>query len=174
MHGLVSNPVAPCFLQSSGWYLTLTGWRSGGRSWSVCIAIVEKREERRREKERRTEGWERGRGSVSHGAGCPEVGQELETQADHEVPDVARHLRSCDEDTPDQDHQDCVEGVADVSQPADTKTQRQTVRDDHLHFYKRSDNTANKKKQKRIFYFYYHKILRVCFYLYLKKKILPP
>lgn len=52
--------------------------------------------------------------SVSHCAGGSEVGEELVTQTDHEVPDVSRHLRPCDEDAPDQDHEDRVEAVANV------------------------------------------------------------
>lgn len=80
-----------------------------------------------REDERKSEGGDEKeeRGLVSHGAGRPEVGQELEAQADYEVPDVACHLGSSDEDTPDQDHQDGVEGVADVSQSGEKKTEQQ-------------------------------------------------
>ena len=53
---------------------------------------------------------------VSHGGGSPEVGEELEAQADHKVPDVPGHLGACDEDTPKEHHQDGVEGIADVPQ----------------------------------------------------------
>lgn len=52
--------------------------------------------------------------SVSHGAGCSEIRQELETQANDKVPDVSCHLRSCNKDAPDQNHQDGVESIANV------------------------------------------------------------
>lgn len=55
--------------------------------------------------------------SVSHGGGRPEVGEELEAEAHHEVPDVAGHLRAGDEDPPDEDQEQRVEGVVDVPQP---------------------------------------------------------
>lgn len=54
--------------------------------------------------------------SVGYGAGRAEVGQELETEADHKVPDVSGHLGAGDEDPPDEDNQHGVEGVADVPQ----------------------------------------------------------
>lgn len=54
--------------------------------------------------------------SVGQGAGGAEVGEELETEADHKVPDVAGHLRAGDEHPPDEHHQQGVEGVADVPQ----------------------------------------------------------
>ena len=50
-------------------------------------------------------------------AGRSEVGEELEAEADHKVPDVACHLGAGDEDAPDEDQQGGVEGVADVPQP---------------------------------------------------------
>ena len=59
--------------------------------------------------------------SVSHGGGSPEVGEELEAKADHKVPDVSGHLGAGDEDAPKEHHQDSVEGIADVPQPADTE-----------------------------------------------------
>lgn len=64
------------------------------------------------------EGWERtvGVDSVSHGAGGSEIGEELEAQADDEVPDVSGHLRTGDENAPDKDYQDGVESVANVPQ----------------------------------------------------------
>lgn len=34
----------------------------------------------------------RGEDLVCQSAGCPEVGQELETEADYKVPDVSSHL----------------------------------------------------------------------------------
>lgn len=45
-------------------------------------------------RERGREGWDRTGGvdSVSHGAGGSEIGEELEAQADDEVPDVSGHL----------------------------------------------------------------------------------
>ena len=55
--------------------------------------------------------------SLSHGGGSSEVGEELEAEAHHKVPDVSGHLRAGNEDAPDEHHQDCVEGVADVPQP---------------------------------------------------------
>jgi len=58
---------------------------------------------------------------LSHGGGGSEVGEELEAQAHHEVPDVAGHLGAGDEDAPEEHHQDGVEGVADVPQPAEHK-----------------------------------------------------
>lgn len=61
------------------------------------------------------EGRARG-GSVSHGAGGSEIREELEAQADDKVPDVPGHLRTGDEDAPDQNDQDGVERVANVSQ----------------------------------------------------------
>lgn len=63
---------------------------------------------------------------MSESAGCSEVGQELEAEAHHEVPDVARHLRSGDEHSPDDHHQQRVERVADVSQST-TATAKATV-----------------------------------------------
>lgn len=65
---------------------------------------------------RRERGKEHG-GSVSHGAGGSEIREELEAQADDKVPDVSGHLRTGDEDAPDQNYQDSVECVANVSQP---------------------------------------------------------
>lgn len=62
--------------------------------------------------------WRRLSGSVGQGAGRSEVGEELEAEADHEVPDVARHLRPGNEHPPDDHHQQRVERVADVSQSA--------------------------------------------------------
>jgi len=58
--------------------------------------------------------------SVSHGGGRPEVGEELEAEADHKVPDVPGHLGAGDEEAPKEHHQDGVEGIADVPQPGDT------------------------------------------------------
>lgn len=56
-------------------------------------------------------------GSLSHGGGSSEVGEEFEAEAHHEVPDVPGHLGAGDEDAPDEHHQDGVEGIADVPQP---------------------------------------------------------
>lgn len=53
----------------------------------------------------------------SQSAGCAEIGEELETEADHKVPDVSGHLRSCNKHSPDENYQHCVEYVADVPQP---------------------------------------------------------
>lgn len=53
--------------------------------------------------------------SVSQGAGRPEIGQELVAQADHKIPDVAGHLWASDKYTPDEDQENGVEGIADVS-----------------------------------------------------------
>lgn len=65
-------------------------------------------------------GWGRRRlrfeDSVGYGAGRPEVREELEPEADHKVPDVSGHLGASDEDPPDEDDQQGVEGVADVPQ----------------------------------------------------------
>lgn len=55
--------------------------------------------------------------SLSHGGGSSEVGEEFEAEAHHKVPDVSGHLGPGDEDSPDDDRQDCVEGVANVPQP---------------------------------------------------------
>lgn len=61
--------------------------------------------------------WGRGEEeSVGYGAGCAEVGEELETEADHKVPDVSGHLGAGDKHPPDENHQQGVEGVADVPQ----------------------------------------------------------
>lgn len=65
------------------------------------------------------------RGSLSHGGGSSEVREEFETEAHHKVPDVAGHLGPGDEDAPDENHQDGVEGVADVPQPGGTVTETQ-------------------------------------------------
>lgn len=54
--------------------------------------------------------------SVGDGAGCAEVREELETEADHKVPDVSGHLGASDKHPPDEDDQKGVEGVADVPQ----------------------------------------------------------
>lgn len=51
-------------------------------------------------------------------AGSSEVRQELEAQTHDEVPDVPGHLRTSDEDAPDEDEQHGVERVSDVSQSA--------------------------------------------------------
>lgn len=85
--------------------LTFRVW-GVSQSRSVCIAV-------------RREGWERtvGVDSVSHGAGGSEIGEELEAQADDEVPDVSGHLRTGDENAPDKNYQDGVESVANVPQP---------------------------------------------------------
>lgn len=55
--------------------------------------------------------------SLSHGGGGSEVGEEFEAEAHHKVPDVSGHLRSGDEDPPDDHRQDCIEGVTNVPQP---------------------------------------------------------
>ncbi len=65
--------------------------------------------------------------SLSHGGGSSEVGKELETEADHKVPDVSGHLGAGDEDAPDEHHQDGVEGIADVPQPGKTDTQMRDI-----------------------------------------------
>lgn len=52
--------------------------------------------------------------SVSHCTGGSEVGEELVTQTNHKVPDVSCHLWPCNKDTPDQDHENRVEAVANV------------------------------------------------------------
>lgn len=88
--------------------LRLYAWPSDSgvsQSRSMCIAVGK-------------EGWERtvGVDSVSHGAGGSEIGEELEAQADDEVPDVSGHLRTGDENAPDEDYQDGVESVANVPQ----------------------------------------------------------
>lgn len=62
--------------------------------------------------------------SLSHGGGSSEVGQELEAETDHEIPDVPGHLRTSDEDAPDHHHQEGVEGVADVPEPEHKDTQK--------------------------------------------------
>lgn len=54
---------------------------------------------------------------LSHGGGRSEVGEELEAEADHKVPDVPGHLGASHEDAPDDHRQDGVERVADVPQP---------------------------------------------------------
>lgn len=54
---------------------------------------------------------------LSHGGGSSEVGEELEAEAHHKVPDVSGHLGPGDEDSPDDDSQDCVEGITNVPQP---------------------------------------------------------
>lgn len=56
-------------------------------------------------------------GPLSHGGGSSEVGEELEAEAHHKVPDVSGHLGPGDEDSPEDHSQDCVEGVANVPQP---------------------------------------------------------
>lgn len=61
-------------------------------------------------------------GSLSHGGGSSEVGEELEAEAHHKVPDVSGHLRPGDEDSPEDHSQDCIEGVANVPQPRTHKT----------------------------------------------------
>lgn len=53
-------------------------------------------------------------GSLSHGGGSSEVGEEFEAEAHHKVPDVSGHLRAGDEHPPDENDQQGVEGVADV------------------------------------------------------------
>ena len=55
--------------------------------------------------------------SVGQGAGRPEVGEELEAEADHKVPDVPGHLGAGDEHPPDEHQQQRVEGIADIPQP---------------------------------------------------------
>lgn len=54
--------------------------------------------------------------SVGQGAGCTEVREKLETEADNKVPDISGHLGAGDEHPPDENHQQGVESVADVSQ----------------------------------------------------------
>lgn len=73
----------------------------------MCIAVGREREG----------GGTVGVDSVSHGAGGSEIGEELEAQADDEVPDVSGHLWTGDEDAPDQNYQDGVESIANVPQP---------------------------------------------------------
>lgn len=65
--------------------------------------------------------------SVGQGAGGAEVGQELEAEADHKVPDVSGHLRAGDEHSPDKHHKHGVEGVADVPQPERITRRRKEV-----------------------------------------------
>lgn len=60
--------------------------------------------------------WGGEKDSVGYGAGCAEVGEELETEADHKVPDVSGHLWAGDKHPPDENDQQGVEGVADVPQ----------------------------------------------------------
>lgn len=65
--------------------------------------------------------------SVSHGAGGSEIGEELEAQADDKVPDVSGHLRTGDEDAPDQNYQDGVESIANVPQPTGKENKRRKI-----------------------------------------------
>lgn len=58
--------------------------------------------------------------SLSQGGRSSEVGQELEAQAHHKVPDVSGHLGPGDENPPEDHRQDGVEGVTDVPQPGRT------------------------------------------------------
>lgn len=60
------------------------------RSRNVCIAVRRGEDDEGEDED-----------SVSHGAGGSEIRQELEAQADHEVPDVSGHLRAGDENAPD-------------------------------------------------------------------------
>lgn len=53
---------------------------------------------------------------LSHGGGSSEVGEEFVTEAHHEIPDVSGHLGPGNEDSPDENNQDGVEGVADIPQ----------------------------------------------------------
>lgn len=55
--------------------------------------------------------------SLSQGGRSSEVGQELEAEAHHKVPDVSGHLGPGDENPPDDHRQDGVEGVTNVPQP---------------------------------------------------------
>ena len=57
----------------------------------------------------------------SHGAGNAEVADELESQADNEVPDVAGDLGASDECTPQDDGNQGVEDVTDVAKSAHPK-----------------------------------------------------
>lgn len=79
----------------------------------------------------------RGPGSLSHGGGSFEVGEEFEAEAHHEVPDVPGHLGSGDEDAPNEHHQDGVEGVADVPQSGE-KNKNHTA-SDHRPFHPERD-----------------------------------
>ncbi len=83
-------------------------------------------------------------GSLSHGGGSSEVGEEFEAEAHHKVPDVSGHLGSGDEDAPDEHHQNGVEGVADVPQPG-----KQT----DTHNWDKSYNQKKKKKEDSHFRF---------------------
>ena len=49
------------------------------------------------------------------------MGEELEAESHHEVPDVVGHLGAGDEHPPDEDEEQRVEGVADVPQPGRIK-----------------------------------------------------
>lgn len=56
-------------------------------------------------------------GSLSNSGGSSEVREEFEAEVHHKIPDVSRHLGPGNEDAPDEHHQDCIEGIADVPQP---------------------------------------------------------
>lgn len=60
---------------------------------------------------------------VSHSAGCSEVREELVTQANNKIPDVSCHLRSCNENSPDEDYKYCIEAIPYVPQPRDKSNQ---------------------------------------------------
>lgn len=66
--------------------------------------------------------------SLSHGGRRSEVRQELVAKAHHEVPDVSGHLGSSDEDPPDENNQNGVEGVTDVPEPEGRQTSEKSWR----------------------------------------------
>ena len=72
--------------------------------------------------------WSGEQDSVGYGAGCAEVGEELETKADHKVPDVSGHLRASDEHPPDENNQERVKGVANVPQSGKEEKEEVWVR----------------------------------------------
>lgn len=91
----------------------------------MCIAVGREREGGR------TVGVD----SVSHGAGGSEIGEELEAQADDEVPDVSGHLWTGDEDAPDQNYQDGVESIANVPQPTGKENKKGKKKNSYIIFF---------------------------------------
>ena len=61
------------------------------------------------------------RSLLADGAGDAEELDELEDEAHHEEPRVARHLRARDQQAPEEHQQDRVERVAQVAQPANRR-----------------------------------------------------
>ena len=51
-----------------------------------------------------------------HGAGDSEEPDELEHEADDQVPQVTRNLRASNQNSPQNNKQHCVERVADIPQ----------------------------------------------------------